>query len=50
MRVYEYNDEKLKELVTKIQTDGYSVHYDQELTQEEMVEFFKTQKENKNDG
>lgn len=41
MRVYEYNDEKLKELVTKIQTDGYSVHYDQELTQEEMVEFFK---------
>ena len=41
MRVYEYDDEKLKELVTKIQTDGYSVHYDQELTQEEMVEFFK---------
>lgn len=41
LQVYNYNDTQLKDLVNKIQTQGLSIHHDQEFTESTIVEFFK---------
>ena len=40
-QVYDYNDEQLRDLVNKIQTQGLSIHHEQQFTEAQIVEFFK---------
>ena len=40
-QVYNYDDTELRELVKKIQTQGLSIHHEQEFTEDQIVEFFK---------
>lgn len=40
LQVYNYTDSELKDLVNKIQTYGLSIHYNQEFTESQIVEFF----------
>ena len=40
-QVYNYTDNELKELVEKIQTQGLSIHHEQEFTESQIIEFFK---------
>jgi alpha-ketoglutarate-dependent taurine dioxygenase len=41
LQVYNLNDEKLKELMVKVQTEGLSIHHEQNFTESQFVEFFK---------
>ena len=41
LQVYNYNDTELKDLATKIQTQGLSILHEQQFTESQIVEFFK---------
>lgn len=41
LQVYNYNNAQLKDLVSTIQTKGLSIHYEQNFTESQIVEFFK---------
>tara|TARA_R110000868_G_scaffold161850_3_gene392745 strand:- start:3028 stop:3825 length:798 start_codon:yes stop_codon:yes gene_type:complete len=40
-QVYNYTDAQLRELCNNIQTQGLTIHHDQEFTEAQIVEFFK---------
>ena len=40
-QVYNFNRTQLHNLVKKIQTEGLSIHHDQEFTEAQIIEFFK---------
>jgi hypothetical protein len=40
-QIYNFNDQELKDLAVKIQTKGLSIHHDQQLNEDQIVEFFK---------
>ena len=40
-QVYNFNRTELNNLVKKIQTEGLSIHHEQEFTESKIIEFFK---------
>ena len=41
LQVYNYTDTELKDLATKIQTQGLTILHEQQFTESQIVEFFK---------